>query len=161
MDAFLGAYNQVIYSAGEGPVAAMMSFILGQAFPGQEGYIPEPQYQNSGGFTDVTTAHWQRDNQEQLRRTPFLITQTKRANRAGGVGGWHEGEEQLNRYLRPIAHHYPRVYGIVAIGRSLKFYQYSHNLGRIMFLHSREGPYDARDNARAIINRLNYIKNNH
>ncbi|KAL4782358.1 hypothetical protein BJX76DRAFT_358981 [Aspergillus varians] len=161
MDAFQGVYRQATQSRGEGHVAAMMSFIFGQAFPRQEGYIPEPQYRNSGGLTDVTTAHWRRDNTGRLRRAPFLITQTKRASKQSSVREWHGAEDQLNGYLAPLATHHPQLYGIVAMGRKIKIYQYSHNLGRIRFLHGTEGPCDVKDNARAVINRLNYIKNNH
>lgn len=161
MDGFLGTFEQRVTGGSEDAVVGMWAFIIGEAFPGPEGYVAEPQYRNAGGFTDITTAHWRRDQNDKLRRTPFLVTQAKRAGRETGLAGWHEGELQLNRYLGAMVNQSSQLYGIVAIGKWAKFYKFNKRSGYVEFLKRYEKPLHVKEKVTLIRRRLEWMKSNH
>ncbi|RMJ20888.1 hypothetical protein PHISP_08243 [Aspergillus sp. HF37] len=119
----------------EGKVAGLWHFILHHYFPSIEEYVHRPQDKVESGFLDFHTAHWMR-GQECL----FLVTQTKREARDVGELAWDEGKAQLARYLAAQARltrsrqdHLrgalwssaaTRRYGIVAVGKRCRFYEY-------------------------------------
>jgi hypothetical protein len=92
--------------------------ILNFQFPVQEGYITRPQ--------DEHTFHY---SGESSTADKFLIVQCKRAGFETRSSVWIEGVGQLNRYLaathgtRRVSDRSP-VYGIVAIGKSMRVYKY-------------------------------------
>jgi hypothetical protein len=91
------------------------------------GFVTRPQAmhtQTGGarGFSDFNTL-----DLNGARRRSFLITQCKSALGEGKPGVWEDGAEQLLRYFK-LQHgrrHSPiRPYGILAIGRRVRFWQY-------------------------------------
>jgi len=96
-----------------------------------DGYVTRPQDRHSSqsgerGFSDLHTNQY-RDGER--RASKFLIVQCKRAGLESRPGVWKEGVAQLNRYL--AATHRTRsqdsrtpVYGIIAIGKFLRVYEY-------------------------------------
>ncbi|KAL4785261.1 hypothetical protein BJX76DRAFT_356282 [Aspergillus varians] len=163
MNAFIGAFDEITRPSFEDRVTAMWSFILGQAFPGAEDYVLHPQYSNSAGFTDITMHHWRRAPAGNMQRTPFLIAQMKRTGCEGSLASWHEAEHQLNRYLGRLAPtpRYRHLYGIVAIGRWVKFYKYNKTWRHVAFMQGREGPYHVINDEAVIIQRLTVMKGIH
>jgi hypothetical protein len=105
--------------------------ILNFQFPVQEGYITRPQDEHTSqsgekGYSDLHTFHY---SGESSTADKFLIVQCKRAGFETRSSVWIEGVGQLNRYLaathgtRRVSDRSP-VYGIVAIGKSMRVYKY-------------------------------------
>lgn len=81
---------------------------------------------NSGGergFSDFHTFKYDATGQRKF----FLITQCKSIEGESKQSVWEEAEDQLIRYLNMQHKKRPAgtVYGIVAIGRRVRFYQYN------------------------------------
>lgn len=97
------------------------------------GYANRPQYRNGQDYTDFTTVHWRRHGSDQHKAVPFLVTQCKRREFEYRNSGWAEGEAQLERYLRGLRprNRRGRLYGIVAVGRLVRFYKWNDNIDDI------------------------------
>ncbi|KAI9370035.1 hypothetical protein BJX61DRAFT_545032 [Aspergillus egyptiacus] len=158
--AFMGAFSYLQSRYGESAVSGIWCSILSQAFPAEEGYVCEPQYHNSGGFSDMTTIHYRPNAQGNIQRRVFLITQAKRSG-LETTANWLQAEDQLNRYLAPLAPRHPILYGIVAIGKQVKFFVYSRRLRCVRPMRRQNRGYHISDDASLIIRRLTEIKRNH
>lgn len=104
--------------------------ILNWAFNPINRYITRPQamqkkYGDERVFGDFHTFELQQD-----RRIYFLITQCKATKGEGEGELWRNGSERLRAYLenqhgnRPVAQRTP-VYGILAVGRRVRFFRYN------------------------------------
>lgn len=89
--------------------------------------MPISLYSGQRGFSDFHTFEWQ-----PRRRKYFLITQCKKYDDQFSGRTWDDGEAQLAGYLssqhrtRSPALRSP-VYGILAIGKRVRFYRYDDN----------------------------------
>lgn len=144
-------------------------------FPVTANYITRPQdkHQFFGGlkgFSDLHTFQFDAAGQRRF----FLITQCKPYSSEGVASDWQEAAVQLKDYLSSIhktrpAGQRPRVYGIAAVGRRVRFYEYldipqdvgGWRPGTLWSrTHGREF-YDMRTEAALVQSALNYILNNH
>lgn len=116
----------------EGHVNGVWDSILNWVFPSSESYITRPQdkmtkWGGRKGFSDLHTFEWDETND---KRIFFLITQCKPQKQEGQDKAWEDAAEQLGTYLwmqhgkRPVRNR-PDVYGIVAVGRRVRFFRYS------------------------------------
>lgn len=90
---------------------------------------------------------------------PFLITQTKAARYQNRKSEWRRGEDQLRRYLQEFddsARHRRWFWGILAIGRLVRFFRYDRHSGMMEMIQIRA--YDVEKNATDITNILEEIK---
>ncbi|GIK01854.1 hypothetical protein Aspvir_005895 [Aspergillus viridinutans] len=159
-------------STDEGHISGIWNAILNWTFDPVNGYITRPQNMHRArgrrGFSDFHTLQYFGAN-----RRFFLITQCKRPTPGDAI--WEEGRQQLDRYLsmqhrtRP-ANARPRVYGILAVGRYVRFYIYSDNRqgcnswrpGRQWAeTHEDQRGYDILNEAHLVQNALRFILNNH
>lgn len=154
----------------EGKVTGIWDLILHHYFPSTEEYVHRPQDKMEGGFLDIHTAHWIRD-QECL----FLVTQTKREARDIGEQAGDEGEAQLKRYLgsqerlmRSRQGHVlealsisggKKRFGIVAVGRRCRFYEYRR--GGLSYMDNDKTKYELVTDVRIVHELLSYIRTNH
>ncbi|KAL4781297.1 hypothetical protein BJX76DRAFT_360077 [Aspergillus varians] len=168
LDTFLGTYEETTSQHHEDRVGAMWSAILAASFPPADGYLHAPQYENSGGFTDITTMHWQRDQTNALHKRILLVTQTKKYQSSITARRWAAGEGQLGRYL--TGYHQdaqaagdvsPMLYGIIAIGRWVKLYQHDGQTNELVYMFGEEGPYHVKNDADIIISRLRHMNGHH
>lgn len=100
--------------------------ILNYKFPVASGYITRPQdlhrtYGGSRGFSDFHTM-------ERLKgdRKFFLLTQCKAAASESQEADWNRAVQQLKDYFKLQHKKRPAgtVYGIVAVGKRVSFYQF-------------------------------------
>jgi hypothetical protein len=115
----------------EGDVNGVWNGILNWLFDPVEGYATTPQDEHTGfagkkGFSDFHT----KQRHANGSRCCFLITQCKRLASQDRRAVWKEGAQQLEDYLsmehgrRPTGSR-PPAYGILAIGRRVRFVRYS------------------------------------
>lgn len=112
----------------EAAVSAIWIAILSFTFPPLKGYLIRPEQATAGGFADLYMVHFD------ITVTPiseyhFCIVQCKRVSAEGQASAWDEGRSQLRGYLpnlKPRNRAHP-VYGAVAVGRWVEFYQYDRD----------------------------------
>jgi hypothetical protein len=121
----------------EGDVNGVWNGILNWVFDPVEGYATTPQDQHTGfggkkGFSDFHTKQRFVDGSHRC----FLITQCKRIGKQHDEYTWEEGANQLQDYL--YKEHGTRarnqrtpVYGILAVGRRVRFFKYHDLTGSI------------------------------
>jgi hypothetical protein len=102
--------------------------ILNWQFPVTDGYITRPQdlhkkFGGKKGFSDFHTFQYDAAGQQKF----FLITQCKAVEGESRQSTWKEASDQLISYLNMQHKKRPEgtVYGIVAIGKRVRFYQYN------------------------------------
>ena len=115
-------------------VSGMWMTILQHCFPVRSvSHVPEFSSGRGYGRSDIISIKWRRDNGNVYKQRPFLITQTKSPRYETWQSVWTGAENQLLGYLTTAAArnigrcHY--IWGIVAIGRKVKVYQYSRITG--------------------------------
>jgi hypothetical protein len=99
-------------------------------FPVTQNYVTRPQDKHKffgglKGFSGLHTFQYVAAGQRRF----FLITQCKPYSSEGVTSDWQEATVQLNDYLSAVhrtrpAGQRPRVYGIAAVGRRVRFYEY-------------------------------------
>ncbi|GIK05347.1 hypothetical protein Aspvir_009454 [Aspergillus viridinutans] len=114
--------------SNEGEVNGIWNSILNWVFDPVNGFITQPQAMHTGtggarGFSDFNTLEVAGGT-----RRSFLITQCKSADGEGQESVWSDGAGRPLRYLR-TQHGNRRglqrpVYGILAIGRRVRFFRY-------------------------------------
>jgi hypothetical protein len=121
--------------SNEGEVNGVWNSILNWVFDPVNGFITQPQAMHTAtggarGFSDFNTLEVAGGT-----RRSFLITQCKSSQGEGQHEVWVDGASQLLRYLRS-QHGNRRVpqrpaYGILAIGRRVRFFQYDRATDRL------------------------------
>lgn len=161
LDSFIGSYNNV-NNQPEGRVVSIWTTILSEAFPVREDYVQEPQCATRGKYTDITVSQWQRDNNDTLQRKPFLIIQVKRYGFDLRQSIWLAAQKQLSEYLKVIARSNPgRIFGIIAIGRHVCFYEFKRGVQEVRFLSGTPTMYEIRAAVNMVRRKLMVIKTNH
>ncbi|EAW16931.1 uncharacterized protein NFIA_002830 [Aspergillus fischeri NRRL 181] len=114
--------------SNEGEVNGVWNSVLNWVFDPVNGFITKPQamHTGTGGARDFSDFHTLAVAGR--TRHSFLITQCKSPDGEGKKSVWADGEAQLLRYLR-MEHSNRRgpqrpAYGILAIGRRVRFFQY-------------------------------------
>lgn len=161
--------------SSEGDVNGVWNSILNWVFDLMSGYITRPQamhtlYGGTHGYSDFHTfqhVHGQRKY--------FLITQCKSSTGEGSDAAWDNGSSQLQWYLeiqhgtRPVGQRTP-VYGILAIGRRVRFYRYNDTRREIVGFrpaanwansHGGRRFFDIIDDAVWVQSALRHILHNH
>ncbi|KAJ5553652.1 hypothetical protein N7494_003030 [Penicillium frequentans] len=148
MQAVHAEIDRVTRAGHESIVYGVWNAILSSIFTPQDGYIVRPQDEHTSqsgarGYSDLHVFHYLPGAR---RATKFLIVQCKRAGGETQSSVWREGVNQLHRYTvatqgtRAVRDRRP-VYGIVAIGNSLRFYYYHEASQSIRnFWHSSVHP---------------------
>ncbi|QKX60447.1 uncharacterized protein TRUGW13939_07592 [Talaromyces rugulosus] len=160
----------------EGHVAGVWNAILSWMFPVTDGYVTRPQdihryFGGAKGFSDLHTFQYDAAG----RRRFFLIVQCKPYSSEGSTADWQEAANQLRDYLSAIHKTRPagrrtRVYGIAALGRRVRFFEYNdltrnangwRPSGTWAVTHNGREFYDMRREATEVQSALDFILNNH
>lgn len=164
-EAYKAELRRMRASDPEGVTSGIWNLILNLEFPVTDNYVHRPQYGTTGNFTDMTTMQWiKRPGHENFVQCKFLITQCKRNARSTQDSAWREGEEQIRRYLGRLVHtdsYKHRRWGIVAIGRLVKFYRWDFRAKDIQIMGTRNDPYDIESEATIIRRKLKEIRDKH
>ena len=146
----------------EGKVNGVWASILSHHLPLSEGYVHRPQDKVRKGFSDISSVHWvQRPGKPDLQQCRFLITQCKRPGKEKRGSTWFAAQDQLAKYLRrrPATWDH-KTFGIVAIGRWVKFYELNAARKQLLQL-GKDRPYHIIEDAEKVVEMLDYIKANH
>ncbi|PYH31894.1 uncharacterized protein BO87DRAFT_428132 [Aspergillus neoniger CBS 115656] len=153
----------------EGVITGLWNLILNIHFPSSEDFVHRPQHGGkkggSAGYTDIESSVWNQHHRAKSRRpTRFLVTQCKRFAKVGQDSGWADGVRQMNVYLGDIASSSKGrkygIYGIIAIGKHVRFYEWDRKNKMVVDLGSGQ-PYHVKDDSVQVLNFLNMIKQNH
>ncbi|GCB25760.1 hypothetical protein AAWM_08645 [Aspergillus awamori] len=160
--AFLDELRDMRRDQKEGIIAGLWNLILNIHFPPSEDFVHRPQHGRKEGYTDIQSNVWIQHNGAQSRRpTAFLVTQCKRFDKEGQDSAWAEGVRQLNVYLGEIASSSKGrqygIYGIVAIGKYVRFYEWDRNNRMVVDLGNGDA-YHVKNKGAQVVNLLNVIK---
>lgn len=129
-------------------------------FPKSEGYVHQFQDYIARGFVDRFTYQWVPQPAGPDLECPFLVTQCKRMA-ANEEKAFKDGKVQLDRYLPGLAAAqtwaHP-IYGIVAVGRKVRFY---HLVGGLVIYWRGFKTYEISTEGHIVHRRLIGIRNNH
>lgn len=139
-------------------IKGVWNSILYAAFPLNDGYLTGPGPVQGGEKVDLLTAHYVRKTE--WSETKFLVVKFKASGEETNSGVWEEAVGQLVRYLgatneRPTH----RVYGVVAIGRLVRFYEFVN--GQLADLHGDGTAFYLDRQCKTITEKMEYIRKNH
>lgn len=102
--------------------------ILGFAFPALDGYLVRPEQITPGGVVDLFIVHFNMAVRP-IREYHFLIVQCKVISAEWSASTWAGARQQLRDYLPDVKprNRRHRVYGAVAMGRWVEFYEYNRD----------------------------------
>lgn len=152
----------------EGSVTGLWNLILNNYFSPNERYIHRPVQNVEKGFVDIDTHQWVYPPPNSKGRTTldkkpcrFLMTQCKRLKYEGWNSVWHKGENQLGRYMAEKRVWPHPIYGILAVGRLVLFYEWDPTLKKPVIHGQPSRKLHLEEEKKLIHRRLLHILNNH
>lgn len=163
------AVNTLTSSSSPGEVSHAWSAILASVFPLAQGYITSPKFPFGSGDYGLYTTHYVTHQSGASETVGFFIVEIKGSDGESQKPTWTLARGQLNDYLSGMAPEDGRaVYGVIAVGRWVKFYRYSREIsgqppGTVplhTFNHNNEA-YHIRRQCATIQANLDFIRDHH
>lgn len=114
--------NRLTPKHTEAETSRVWDDILHDYFKSAEGYSTGPEMQFGSGRADLFTAHIVLEGRAQEKK--FLIVECKHPGDESQGGLWRTGTQQLQNYLRRIPTSRHRKFGAVAVGKTVRFYEW-------------------------------------
>lgn len=120
---------------------------------------------DTGVRSDIVATHLLKEEEETDRWQQFLVIECKIARYESDAGAWRATTDKLRRQLESLcrsgrARFVKRFFGIVAIGKLLRFYEYISGEGMRAF-EGDEKTYLIDRQCRTVTERVLYIQQHH
>ncbi|OJJ41803.1 hypothetical protein ASPWEDRAFT_179500 [Aspergillus wentii DTO 134E9] len=150
--------NRIQPGAPEKKITGTWNTILSMFFPPTQGYMSNFNRTRADGPLDVFIEHIE-THAPQPRPFKFLYVQCTASGNEDIDEVWEEKLLILSDQLRQF--NSKRVFGAIAVGRAVKFYEWNSEMGKAVSLEQNPSPLFIDRHCQTVARHLEYIRNHH